>query len=40
MIERNNLDADKMLEILEAKDRSKAGKTVILTDWTLVKVDY
>lgn len=40
MIERNNLDADKMLEILKAKDRSKAGKTVNPHGLTLMKVDY
>lgn len=40
MIEKNNFDADKMLEVLEAKDRSKAGKTVNPYGLTLMKVQY
>lgn len=40
MIEKNNLPADKMKEILESKDRKKAGKTVNSYGLTLMKVEY
>jgi len=40
MIEKQNLDAEAMKEILEAKDRSKAGKTVTPAGLTLVGVQY
>lgn len=40
LIEKNNLQPDAMKEILEAKDRSRAGKTVNPHGLTLMKVDY
>lgn len=40
LIEKNNLSPDIMQMILEAKDRSKAGKTVSPYGLTLMKVEY
>lgn len=40
MIERKNLPAETMKTILEAKDRSKAGKNVNPHGLTLMKVEY
>lgn len=40
MIERNNLAPEVMKDILEAKDRSKAGKNVSPYGLTLMKVEY
>lgn len=40
MIERKGFTADKMAEILEAKDRTKAGPTVSPDGLTLIKVGY
>lgn len=40
MIERNNLEPEVMKDILEATDRSKAGKTVSPYGLTLMKVEY
>lgn len=40
MIEKNNLSPEAMKEILEAKDRSKAGKTVSPYGLTLMNVQY
>lgn len=40
LIEKNNLPAEKMKEILEGKDRAKAGKTVSPYGLTLMKVEY
>lgn len=39
-IEKNNLPPETMKMVLEAKDRSKAGKTVNPYGLTLMKVDY
>lgn len=40
LIEKENLAPEKMLEILEGKDRTKAGKTVNPHGLTLMKVEY
>lgn len=40
LIEKNNLPPEFMKEILEAKDRKKAGKTVNPNGLTLTKVEY
>lgn len=40
LIEKDNLDPSYMKEVLEAKDRSKAGKTVNPYGLTLMKVEY
>lgn len=40
LIERNNLHPEKIKEILDACDRSKAGKTVSPYGLTLMKVEY
>lgn len=40
LIERNNLTPEFMKEILEGKDRKKAGKTVTPYGLTLMKVEY
>jgi len=40
LIEKNNFTPDVMKDILEAKDRSKAGKTVNPHGLTLMKVEY
>lgn len=40
LIEKNNLPPEAMKEILEAKDRSRAGKTVNPRGLTLMKVEY
>ncbi|MFA7659319.1 MAG: tRNA pseudouridine(38-40) synthase TruA [Candidatus Gastranaerophilaceae bacterium] len=40
LIEKNNFPPEKMKEILEARDRSKAGKTVNPHGLTLMKVEY
>lgn len=40
LIERKNLEPNFMKEVLEAKDRSKAGKTVSPHGLTLIKVEY
>lgn len=40
LIERNNLAPEHMKEVLEAKDRAKAGKTVNPHGLTLMKVEY
>lgn len=40
LIEKNNLLPEKMKEILEGKDRAKAGKTVNPYGLTLMKVEY
>ena len=39
-IERTNKSPEFMLEVLEAKDRTKAGETVTPTGLTLLKVEY
>lgn len=40
LIERNNLEPEFMKEVLEAKNRTKAGKTVNPHGLTLMKVEY
>jgi len=40
LIEKDNLKPEKMKEILEGKDRSKAGQTVSPNGLTLMKVEY
>ena len=40
LIERNNFSPEKMKEILDGKDRKKAGKTVNPYGLTLMKVEY
>lgn len=40
LIERNNLSPEFMKDVLEAKDRSRAGKTVNPHGLTLMKVEY
>lgn len=40
LIEKNNLPAEFMKEILDGKDRTKAGKTVSPYGLTLMKVEY